>query len=72
MAKEITKEESKTIIVRLLWGLGFFWIALNLREWVIEKYGTTTALWLGIGIVLLIAYIYKLRLPYWLKDGDKK
>jgi len=71
MANEITSEEMKSIVVRLLWALGFFWIALNLREWVIDKYGSTMALWLGIGIVLFIAYKYKLRLPYWLLNGDK-
>ena len=69
MTKKITKEEGKTIFVRLLWALGFFWVALYLREFMIEKYGTVAAFWIGVGIIIFIAYWFDLRFPYWLKDG---
>ena len=69
MSNRITKEESKTIFLRLIWGIGFFFIALSLREWVILQYGSGIAFWLGIGIVIAIAYMYDLRLPYWMRNG---
>ena len=71
MVNKITESEIKTIIVRLLWGIGFFYIALSLREFIIDKYGSGIAFLIGIAIVFFVAYKYDLRFPYWLKDGGR-
>jgi len=60
----ITKSEIENIGVKILWGIGFFFVALILRDWISETFGNTTALIIAVIVIVIIAYKYKVGLPY--------
>lgn len=61
----ITKIELNKLIVAILWGIGFFWIALGLRDWVETNVGDgNTTLIIGVIIVAYLIYRYKYKGHY--------
>lgn len=60
----VTKHEIENVGVKLLWGVGFFFVALVLRDWIKEFFGNTWALVIAVSIIVIITYRYKVGMPY--------
>jgi len=63
----ITKTEVENMFVRLAWIIGFFFIVLVLKDWMINTFGTATALMFAIMDIIIIAYKYKIKMPYYIR-----
>lgn len=64
---KITQDELGNLLVKLAFGVFIYFCARYVYEWTYSKYDSSTVFWIGIGGLLLLAYIFKVKLPYSLR-----